>query len=37
MAVGNAHCWFETNRGWAPPDEDPVAEWMAAGVGRQSR
>lgn len=33
-AVHNAHIWFETNSGWAPPDEDTLAEWMADGVCR---
>jgi len=33
-AVRNAHMWFETNSGWAPPDEDNLAEWVADGVCR---
>ena len=32
--VSNAHAWFETNSGWAPPDSDTIAEWMADGVCR---
>src|SRR4029079_5577014 len=34
IAVRNAHVWFEHNSGWAPPDEDTVAEWTADGVCR---
>ena len=34
MAVRNAHEWFETNSGWAPPDDDTIAEWVADGVCR---
>ena len=33
-AVRNAHAWFEVNSGWAPPDEDNLAEWVADGVCR---
>jgi Family of unknown function (DUF5522) len=33
-AVRNAHTWFETNSGWAPPDPDTLAEWLADGVCR---
>lgn len=33
-AVRNAHVWFETNSGWAPPDPDTLAEWLADGVCR---
>jgi RimJ/RimL family protein N-acetyltransferase len=33
-AVRNAHDWFEVNSGWAPPDDDELAEWMADGVCR---
>ncbi len=33
-AVGNAHEWFEVNSGWAPPDEETLAEWLADGVCR---
>ena len=32
--VRNAHRWFESNSGWAPPDEDEMAEWIADGVCR---
>ena len=34
IAVRNAHHWFEHNSGWAPPDDDTVAEWTADGVCR---
>ena len=34
IAIGNAHAWFEVNSGWAPPDEDTLAEWLADGVCR---
>lgn len=33
-AVRNAHLWFETNSGWAPPDADSLDEWAAEGVCR---
>ena len=33
-AVRNAHAWFEHHSGWAPPDEDTLAEWTADGVAR---
>jgi hypothetical protein len=33
-AVANAHTWFEHHSGWAPPDEDTLAEWLADGVCR---
>ena len=33
-AIRNAHAWFEVNSGWAPPDEDSLAEWVADGVCR---
>ena len=33
-AVRNAHAWFEVNSGWAPPDDDTIAEWVADGVCR---
>src|SRR5947207_8110528 len=33
-AVRNAHEWFEVNSGWAPPDEETLAEWDAEGVCR---
>jgi hypothetical protein len=33
-AVRNAHLWFEVNSGWAPPDDQTLAEWVADGVCR---
>jgi hypothetical protein len=33
-AVRNAHAWFEVNSGWAPPDDETLAEWVADGVCR---
>jgi len=33
-AVRNAHAWFENHSGWAPPEPETVAEWMADGVCR---
>jgi hypothetical protein len=33
-AIDNAHAWFEHNSGWAPPDPETLAEWMADGVCR---
>jgi hypothetical protein len=34
VAIANAHHWFELNSGWAPPDEDTLAEWIDDGVCR---
>jgi hypothetical protein len=34
QAVRNAHEWFEVNSGWAPPDDETLAEWLADGVCR---
>ena len=33
-AIRAAHAWFEVNSGWAPPDEDTLAEWEADGFSR---
>lgn len=33
-AIRNAYDWFERNSGWAPPDEDSLAEWVADDVCR---
>jgi len=33
-AVRNAHDWFEVNSGWAEPDQETLAEWIADGVCR---
>ena len=34
QAVRNAHVWFESNSGWAPPDEADLAEWVADGLAK---
>lgn len=31
-AIRNALAWFEVNSGWAPPDEDTLAEWLVASL-----
>lgn len=28
-AIQRAHEWFEHHSGWAPPDGDTIAEWLA--------
>jgi hypothetical protein len=33
-AVRNTHAWFEVNSGWAPPDPEDLAEWVAEGLCR---
>jgi hypothetical protein len=33
-AIANAHAWFEVNSGWAPPDDDTLAEWLDDGLCR---
>ena len=33
-AVANAHAFFENHSGWAPPDEETLADWVADGVCR---
>lgn len=33
-AVSAAYTWFESNSGWAPPDEDELEEWLSDGVCR---
>lgn len=33
-AIRSTHEWFEVNSGWAPPDDDELAEWLADGVCR---
>jgi len=33
-AVRGAHVWFESNSGWAPPDPDDLAEWVADGLAK---
>jgi hypothetical protein len=34
QAVKNAHIWFESNSGWAPPDAEDLAEWVADGLSK---
>ncbi len=33
-AIREAHLFFEHASGWAPPDVDSLAEWVADGVCR---
>ena len=33
-AVARTYEWFEVNSGWAPPEQDELAEWVADGVCR---
>jgi len=33
-ALARTHLWFEHNSGWAPPDEETLAEWLDDGVCR---
>lgn len=33
-AIDRAHGWFADNSGWAPPDDETLAEWLADGVCR---
>ena len=33
-ALADTHRWFEVNSGWAPPDPDTLADWLADGVCR---
>ena len=33
-ALARTHEWFEHHSGWAPPDVDTLAEWVADGVCR---
>lgn len=33
-ALAATHRWFEWNSGWAPPDQDTLAEWTADDVCR---
>ncbi len=28
-AISRTHEWFEHHSGWAPPDVDTLAEWLA--------
>jgi hypothetical protein len=34
QTVRNAYAWFEVNSGWAPPDDDTLADWQAEGICR---
>jgi hypothetical protein len=33
-ALAATHAWFERHSGWAPPDGETLAEWLADGVCR---
>lgn len=33
-AVARTHEWFDRHSGWAPPDQETLAEWLAAGTCR---
>ena len=33
-AIRVAHAWFERHSGWAPPDEESLADWVAEGLSR---
>jgi hypothetical protein len=33
-ALAATHDWFASNSGWAPPDLDTLADWLADGVCR---
>lgn len=33
-AIRAAHAWFERHSGWAPPDEESLADWVAEGLSR---
>ena len=33
-ALRNTYAWFEVNSGWAQPDAENLAEWVADGVCR---
>jgi hypothetical protein len=33
-AIRNAFAWFEVNSGWAQPDDENLAEWVADGLCR---
>lgn len=34
VALDATFAWFEVNSGWAPPEADELAEWLADGVCR---
>ncbi|QYG91204.1 hypothetical protein HC251_01305 [Iamia sp. SCSIO 61187] len=33
-AIRVAHAWFGRHSGWAPPDPDTLADWVAEGLAR---
>ncbi len=33
-ALATTHTWFEHNSGWAPPEPETLADWVADGVCR---
>lgn len=33
-AIDATFAWFEVNSGWAPPDPDTLADWLAEGMCR---
>ena len=33
-AVQRTRDWFEVNSGWAPPDPETLADWLAEGASR---
>jgi len=33
-AVRRTRAWFEVNSGWAPPDEETLADWLVEGGSR---
>jgi hypothetical protein len=32
ITVARTHEWFDANSGWAPPDRETLAEWLAEGT-----
>ena len=34
VAVQRTRDWFEVNSGWAPPDPETLADWLAEGGSR---
>jgi hypothetical protein len=34
IALARTYAWFEHHSGWAPPDPDTLADWLADGVCR---
>ena len=33
-ALARTYTWFEHNSGWAPPDPETLADWLAEGICR---